>query len=66
VIDPVLIIQQLRYLARLEPIQYNFDKVIPAETRQGAIGFLFGDRLFLEIGRRLDVIFETSTPTSHP
>ena len=43
--DPVTIIQEVRSLARLETIQYSVEKVITAETGQGAFGFLFGDRL---------------------
>jgi hypothetical protein len=31
----------------LETIQYTVEKVITAESRQGAFGFLFGDRLLL-------------------
>ena len=43
--DPVTYIQEVRALARLETIQYSVEKVITAETGQGAFGFLFGDRL---------------------
>jgi len=43
--DPVTIIHEVRSLARLETIQYSVEKVITAETGQGAFGFLFGDRL---------------------
>jgi len=43
--DPVTIIHEVRSLARLETIQYNVEKVITAETGQGALGFLLGDRL---------------------
>lgn len=45
VVDPVTIVRQVRSLARLETIQYSVEKVITAETGQGAFGFLFGDRL---------------------
>ncbi len=43
--DPVTIIHDVRSLARLETIQYSVEKVIVAESGQGAFGFLFGDRL---------------------
>jgi hypothetical protein len=43
--DPVSIIHEARALSRLETIQYSVEKVISAETGQGAFGFLFGDRL---------------------
>ncbi len=45
--DPVTIVREVRALARLETIQYTVEKVITAETGQGALGFLFGDRLLL-------------------
>lgn len=45
--DPVTIIHSVRSLARLETIQYSVEKVITAESGQGALGFLFGDRLLL-------------------
>ena len=47
VVDPVTIVRQVRSLSRLETIQYTVEKVITAESRQGAFGFLFGDRLLL-------------------
>jgi hypothetical protein len=43
--DPVTIVREVRSLARLETIQYTVEKVITAETGQGALGFLFGDKL---------------------
>ena len=43
--DPVTIIHDVHALARLETIQYTIEKVITAETGQGTLGFLFGDRL---------------------
>ena len=43
--DPVTIVREVRSLARLETIQYTVEKVITAESRQGPLGFLFGDRL---------------------
>jgi len=45
--DPVSVIREIRSLARLETIQYTVEKVITAETGQGPLGFLFGDRLLL-------------------
>jgi hypothetical protein len=45
--DPVAIVREVRALARLETIQYTVERVIIAETGQGAFGFLFGDRLLL-------------------
>jgi hypothetical protein len=45
IVDPVTIVRQVRSLARLETIQYTVEKVITAETGQGAFGILFGDRL---------------------
>ena len=43
--DPVTIINQVQELARLETIRYTIEKVITAETNQGALAPLFGDRL---------------------
>ncbi len=43
--DPVTIVREVRSLARLETIQYTVEKVITAETGQGSLGFLFGDKL---------------------
>jgi hypothetical protein len=43
--DPVTIVTQMRELSRLETIQFSVEKVITAETAQGALGFLFGDKL---------------------
>lgn len=43
--DPVTIIHEVRSLARLETVQYTVEKMVTAETNQGALGFLFGDRL---------------------
>lgn len=43
--DPITIINDVNALARLETIQYSIEKVITAETGQGTLGFLFGDRL---------------------
>jgi hypothetical protein len=43
--DPVTVVLQVRALARLESAQYTIEKVITAETGQGALAGLFGDRL---------------------
>jgi hypothetical protein len=52
--DPVTIIRDVRSLARLETIQYTIEKVITAETGQGTLGALFGDKLiFVAHGRVL-------------
>lgn len=45
--DPATIIHEVRSLARLETIQYSVEKVITAESGQGAFAFLFGDKLLL-------------------
>jgi hypothetical protein len=45
--NPQTIIRSIRPLARLETIQYSVEKVITAESGQGPLGFLFGDRLLL-------------------
>lgn len=50
--DPITIIREVQALARLEAAQYTVEKVITAETGQGALGGLFGDRLiFVAYGR---------------
>ena len=43
--DRVTVILQIRSLARLETAQYTIEKVITAESGQGALAPLFGDRL---------------------
>jgi hypothetical protein len=45
--DPVTIIHQVHNLSRLETASYTIEKVITAESGQGAFAFLFGDRLIL-------------------
>ena len=47
ILDPVTIIRQVRGLSRLETASYTIEKVITAESGQGAFAFLFGDRLIL-------------------
>jgi hypothetical protein len=43
--NPITIIRDVRSLARLETIQYTVEKVITAETGQGTLAPLFGDKL---------------------
>lgn len=43
--DPVTIINEVQALSRLETIRYTIEKVITAETNQGALALFFGDRL---------------------
>lgn len=43
--SPITIIRDVRSLARLETIQYTIEKVITAESGQGPLGVLFGDKL---------------------
>lgn len=45
--DPATIIHEVRGLSRLETASYSIEKVITAESGQGAFAFLFGDRLIL-------------------
>ena len=46
------VVREVRTLSRLETAQYTIEKVITAETGQGALGALFGDRLiFVAHGR---------------
>lgn len=39
------VVRQIQSLARLETAQYTLEKVIAAESGQGALGGLFGDKL---------------------
>lgn len=45
--DPITIVHQIQDLSRLETASYVIEKVITAESGQGAFAFLFGDRLIL-------------------
>jgi hypothetical protein len=45
--DSVTVVKQIQSLSRLETAQYTLEKVIRAETGQGPLGALFGDRLLL-------------------
>ena len=41
------VIRSVQRLARLETVSYHIEQVITAETGQGPLGFLFGDRVLL-------------------
>ena len=43
----VTVIKSVQRLSRLETASYHIEKVITAETGQGPLGFLFGDKLLL-------------------
>lgn len=43
--DPVTVLREVRSLARLETVQFTLEKVITSEVGQGALRFLFGDKL---------------------
>ncbi|MGC9398343.1 MAG: DUF4230 domain-containing protein [Anaerolineae bacterium] len=43
----VTVIESVRDLSRLETASYVMEKVITAESGQGPLGFIFGDRLLL-------------------
>ncbi|MCD4738147.1 MAG: DUF4230 domain-containing protein [Anaerolineae bacterium] len=43
----VTVVESVQALSRLETISYAVEKVITAESGQGALSFLFGDRLLL-------------------
>lgn len=45
--DPVTIVKEMRNLNRLETAAYTMEKIITAESRQGPLAFLLGDRLIL-------------------
>jgi hypothetical protein len=45
--DPVTIVRQMQDLSRLETAAFTIEKVITAESGEGALGFLFQDRLLL-------------------
>ncbi len=47
--DPITYISQIQALARLETIQYSVEQVVTAETNQGALGFLFGNKMLLQV-----------------
>lgn len=43
----ITIIEDVQTLSRLETASYHIEKVITAESGQGPLGFLFGDKLLL-------------------
>lgn len=45
--SPATIVREVRSLSRLETVVYTVEKVITAESGQGALAFLFGDKLLL-------------------
>jgi hypothetical protein len=45
--DPVTIVREVRSLSRLETAAYTIEKIITAESQQGPLAFLLGDRLIL-------------------
>ena len=45
--DPVTIVREVRGLSRLETAAYTIEKIITAESQQGPLAFLIGDRLIL-------------------
>ncbi len=47
--DPVTYINQMQALARLETIQYTVEQVVTVETNQGALAFLFGDKMLCQV-----------------
>ena len=47
--DPVTYITQIQALARLETIQYSVDQVVAVEANQGTLGFLFGNKMLLQV-----------------
>ncbi len=47
--DPITYINQIQALARLETIQYTVEQVVTVETNQGALGFLFGNKMLCQV-----------------
>jgi len=45
--SPATIVREVQSLRRLETVVYTVEKVITAESGQGALAFLFGDKLLL-------------------
>lgn len=43
----VTVIEQVQMLGRLETVSYHVEKVVTAESGQGPLGFLLGDKLLL-------------------
>ncbi len=47
--DPVTYINQIQALSRLETIQYSVEQVVTAEEGQGTFGFLFGNKMIVQV-----------------
>ncbi len=47
--DPITYINQIQALARLETIRYSAEQVVEVEENQGALSFLFGNKLFCQV-----------------
>ncbi len=47
--DPVTYIKQIQALSRLETIQYSVEQVVTAEEGQGTFGFLFGNKMIVQV-----------------
>jgi hypothetical protein len=45
--DPVTIVKEVQGLSRLETAAYTIEKIVTAESQQGPLAFLLGDRLIL-------------------
>jgi len=45
--DPVTIVKEVQGLSRLETAAYTVEKIVTAESQQGPLAFLLGDRLIL-------------------
>lgn len=45
--SPVTVLERVQGLSRLETASYHMEKVITAESGQGPLGFLFGDKMLL-------------------
>ncbi len=47
--DPITYINQIQALSRLETIQYSVEQVVTAEEGQGTFGFLFGNKMIVQV-----------------
>ena len=45
--DPLTIVKEVQSLSRLETAAYSIEKIVTAESQQGPLAFLLGDRLIL-------------------
>lgn len=66
--DPVTVIRAVQNLSRLETAVYTVEKVVTAETGQGALGWLLGDKLLLvaqgHVTAGVDLSLATTARTS--